>query len=187
MSENPIAIRSKNNIEAALIALMKEKPYSDITISAIARRAGLSRQAFYLNFDNKEAVLLRSLKRLFDDIMQLVRYKKIDSVDALVATYTDVVENNAVYFKSLADNNLTGLVCRLFSYELVQLPPVLPSQRENQTTAERRYFNAFWVSAFVEVYALWLTEGMATDRSEINRIITDIMLGNYFRKNGNLK
>jgi AcrR family transcriptional regulator len=134
-----------------------------------------------LNFDNKEAVLLRCLKRLFDDIMQLVRYKQIDSVDALVATYTDVVENNAVYFKALADNNLTGLACHLFSNELVQLPPVLPSQRENQTTAERRYFNAFWVAAFIEVYALWLSEGMKTDRSEINRILTDIMLGNYFR------
>ena len=114
--------------------------------------------------------------------MQLVRDKQVDSVDALVAVYTDVVVKNAPFFQILADNNLTGLVSHLFSSELVKLPPVLPSQRENQSDSERLFFNGFWVAAFIEVYVLWLSEEMKTDRTEINRILSDIMLGNYFRR-----
>lgn len=184
MSENPIAIRSKNSIEAALLTLMQEQPYRKISIKALAERAGLTRQTFYLNFTDKDEVLSRYLLRLFDGIMQRILSDGVDTVESLVGTYTTIVEENATFFRSLADNNLTNLVCRLYTDELAKLPPVLRCQRENQTAAERRYFNQFWVAAFVETYALWLCEDMKTDRDEIIRIVTDIMLGNYFRPLG---
>lgn len=181
MSENPMAIRSKNSIEEALLALMEEQPYRKISISSVTERAGLSRQTFYLNFADKDAVLSRYLMRLFDGIMLRVSADEVDTVEGLVSTYTSIVEENSVFFRRLAENSLTGLVSRLYSEKLSALPPVLRCQRENQTDAERRYFNIFWVAAFVEAYAMWLLEDMKTDRETINRIIADIMLGNYFR------
>lgn len=181
MSENPIAIRSKNSIEEALLALMSEQPYRKISISSITERAGLSRQTFYLNFADKDAVLSRCLLRLFDGIMLRVQADEVDTVEGLVSTYTKAVEENAAFLRTLAENSLTGLVSRLYSERLAAMPPVLRWQRENQTEAERRYFNIFWVAAFAEAYAMWLMEDMKTERETIIRIITDIMLGNYFR------
>ncbi len=181
MRENPIAIRSKDSIEEALLALMQTTSYREITIQAITKSAGLSRQTFYLNFNSKDDVLSRRLMRLFDDIMERVQAERVSTVPRLVAIYTQIVVENAAFFRLLTENGLTGLVCRLFADRLMQLPPVLSCQRENQSAAERRYFNSFWVAAFVEAYAQWLSEDMRTDRSEIERIMTDIMLGNYFR------
>ncbi|MGL0748460.1 TetR/AcrR family transcriptional regulator [Secundilactobacillus paracollinoides] len=36
---------------------MKEQPYPAISISAIAKKAGISRMGFYRNYDSKDAVL----------------------------------------------------------------------------------------------------------------------------------
>ena len=181
MYENPAAVRSKNSIEAALLSLMREQPYRAITIRAITERASLSRQTFYLHYSDKDAVLSRHMLRVFEGIMQRVRVQRVETVFELVQTYTEIVAENAAFFRILADNGLTGLVCRVYREHLDAMPPVLECQRENRSEAERRYCNAFWVAAFVEVYALWLAEDMQTPRAEIERTITDIMLGVYFR------
>lgn len=48
---------SQNHFAAALLALMKEKPYGQITVTDLCRQAGHARQTFYKYFPDKEAVL----------------------------------------------------------------------------------------------------------------------------------
>ncbi len=55
--ENPIALRSKRRMMEALCDLMEEKPVHSITITELCIKAGLSRPAFYQNFDRIDDVL----------------------------------------------------------------------------------------------------------------------------------
>ena len=63
-STNPSAIRSKTEICEALIRLMKDHPYEEITVKQIALEAKLVRKTFYRNFDSKEDVLETILDKL---------------------------------------------------------------------------------------------------------------------------
>lgn len=180
MKENPMSVRSKDGIEQALLSLMLEQPYKNITIRSLTERAGLSRQTFYLNFEDKEAILTRHLSRMLDEIMLRVQIEHVETIQNLTDVYTTIVEENASFFRLLVENGLTDLAKGVFREKLSQLPPVLACQRANRTDTERRYFNAFWVAAFIEVYSLWLLEDRATDRSEIVSILSDIMRGEYF-------
>jgi len=180
MRENPMSVRSKDSIEDALLLLMQEQPYRSITIRALTERAGLSRQTFYLNFADKEAILTRHLSKMLEEIMLRVHTEHVDTIEKLTDFYTAVVEENAPFFRRIVDNGLTDLVKSVFRERLTQLPPVLDSQRENRSETERRYFNGFWVAAFIEVYTIWLLEDQATDRGEIVTMLNDIMRGNYF-------
>lgn len=63
--ENPMAIRSKNALSQTLLKLMMYKPFSQIAITDITARAGLSRQTFYTNFQRKEDILIYLLHGLF--------------------------------------------------------------------------------------------------------------------------
>ncbi len=59
--ERPI-MRKKavdQKITNALFELMEEKEYSEISITDIAARAGVSRVTYYRKFDSKEAIILR--------------------------------------------------------------------------------------------------------------------------------
>ncbi len=82
--ENPAAIRSKKALALAFAALLDQKSLSEITISEITEKAGVSRQTFYTNFSQKEDILTYSLDRLFsmysDRLAEKVFQKPIDAL-----------------------------------------------------------------------------------------------------------
>ena len=64
-SKNPSAVRSKTEICEALLRLMEQHPYEEITVKQIALEAKLVRKTFYRNFDSKEDVL----EAIFDSLV----------------------------------------------------------------------------------------------------------------------
>jgi AcrR family transcriptional regulator len=56
-SKNPRVWRSLDKTATALFALLREKNYSDITISEVCAQAGLTRKTFYRDFDSLDDVI----------------------------------------------------------------------------------------------------------------------------------
>ena len=54
----------KRQLTAALLALMAEKEFADITVSELVRRAGVARASFYRNFADLEDILVQRLETL---------------------------------------------------------------------------------------------------------------------------
>lgn len=59
-------LRVKGSIVKALLTLMHEKSFSDISISELIQTAGVARVSFYRNYDSKEDVLLT----LIEDVLE---------------------------------------------------------------------------------------------------------------------
>lgn len=57
-------LRVRTNLVEALISLMKEKSYEEISISEIARTAGVSRISYYRNYESKTALLVSTLEEM---------------------------------------------------------------------------------------------------------------------------
>jgi AcrR family transcriptional regulator len=66
-SQDLRARRTRQWLQAALIELMKEKPFPDIQITELTARAQVSRAAFYLHFRSKEELLLSHVDVIFDE------------------------------------------------------------------------------------------------------------------------
>ncbi len=64
-TNNPIALRSKEWLVTALLELMQQKPFQDISISEIAAKADLSRRTFYRSFSSKEEVICYHLNSIW--------------------------------------------------------------------------------------------------------------------------
>ncbi len=62
---NPIALQSKGMYVKALLELMKEKPYNQITISELSAKADLSRRTFYRLFHSMDEILLFHIHSLW--------------------------------------------------------------------------------------------------------------------------
>lgn len=56
-TEKPIADNAKLYIVEALCALMKKQNLREISITAITKKAGVSRMSFYRNFETKEDII----------------------------------------------------------------------------------------------------------------------------------
>lgn len=56
-TENPQKARSRAEMAAALVELLGEVPYRQVTVTMLAARSGYSRRTFYRHFDSVDAVM----------------------------------------------------------------------------------------------------------------------------------
>ncbi|MDR1893326.1 MAG: TetR/AcrR family transcriptional regulator [Spirochaetales bacterium] len=86
---NRQARRSKEWMLQALLLLMEEMPYEKITVSHIARKAGVARQTFYRNYASKDDIIIQYL----DNILS-IHFVKAASIrdkkgrDTLILTFS---------------------------------------------------------------------------------------------------
>ncbi|WP_054654296.1 TetR/AcrR family transcriptional regulator [Secundilactobacillus silagei] len=71
---------SKQYLTTALFQLLATKDLNDIKVTALVKRAGVSRMAFYRNFDTLEDVILQyfgpKIQSLFNDVILQVPEKQ---------------------------------------------------------------------------------------------------------------
>ena len=76
-------------IYTALLQLMDTKPYSEITITDITKKAGVSRMAYYRNFTDKDDILLSRLKAVLRSAEDRLRRAKNLSEERIWKEITD--------------------------------------------------------------------------------------------------
>lgn len=110
-------LRTRSQLTAALLALMQEKNFDEITIKDITDRADMNRATFYLHYGTKEELLLTSLESRFDQLVQSIESGLTntpenpiwsdDSYDRLV--FEHVAEHVDLY-KVILDQNGMGMI-----------------------------------------------------------------------------
>ena len=68
---DPRVRRTRKWIGDALVRLLEEKSFAEISITDITRQADIARVTFYQHFDSKEAVLLALASDFFEHLYQL--------------------------------------------------------------------------------------------------------------------
>ena len=90
---SPMSNKGRNqyvvaHITDALLELIRTKPLSDISIGELCDKAQVGRASFYRNFESKEAVIARHLKKLLDEwFADFVAGGSQNIVEAIFAHY----------------------------------------------------------------------------------------------------
>ena len=63
-------VRTRRSLEDALMSLVLQKNYEKISVQDIAGQANVGRATFYLHYRDKDDLLLKSLKTMFDDLVE---------------------------------------------------------------------------------------------------------------------
>ncbi len=79
--------RSKQWIADALLLLLKEKSYDQITITDITEKAGVARLTFYRNFEKKEDILQFHFDRVFSEYISSLQGEEFDLEEALIQCF----------------------------------------------------------------------------------------------------
>lgn len=77
-------------ITEALLLLLKEKEYKDISITEICNKAGVTRMSFYRNFESKEDILLKKVQTVTDSFLKesAISYKRDTVSNYFVKLFT---------------------------------------------------------------------------------------------------
>lgn len=84
-SGNPSALRSQREITEALISLMKESPYDEISVKQILLESGLAKKTFYRNFESKDDVLISKIRAELREYFSVVDGGNADVLTTIFA------------------------------------------------------------------------------------------------------
>ncbi len=168
------AIRSREMIREALLALMKEKAFEDITISEIMKRADLVRRTFYAHFKTKEDVIAHYIDELvsasFDDIL-----RDVEECSGTMALVYFRLWYGAKEFVSLLHQSNQLILLNTFHHQIQQL------QEKNEVftnmgfeTGAENYAAKFYAGAMWSVLTQWIETGMKETPEELSDILNEL-------------
>lgn len=172
------AIQSQRWLTDALVALMREKEYSNITVKDICLRADLSRQTFYNVFESKDEILHFYLQNAYQDSFDRLKQLGTLTAEDVVRTFIGVVEQELEILKIMERNKLTGIL----SEEIVSGVELFTGAF---VTDERRdeifpYSKAMLSGAFSQVLIFWLQQPQPIGISELSFFLTEFLKGNAY-------
>lgn len=113
--------RTRNLLGNALLELIQEKKFEQITIQDISDRADLNRATFYLHYGNKEELLADSLESYFDTLVEQITPLTLEKpiwdnpeVDEMV--FAHVAEHAELYRVLLGENGMGYVINRVIDY-----------------------------------------------------------------------
>ena len=190
-SQNPSAVRSRQEISTALLKLMQEYPYAEISVKQIIMETSLARKTFYLNFRSKDDVLesvLDELIREYTEALSKANEEKNPAGTKYLdeAISVDTITNPLSVIFSFCDKNkdLLSLLHKnkMLYLLLIRLNAFLPEYSKTEDMSsnpfvklmgelEPDYLIAFNVGAIWNVLFKWIDRGMVDSLDSIQETL----------------
>ena len=154
-------------IESALILLMKEKPFEEISIQDIIRKAGVGRSSYYRNYDSKEAILEKFLDNIILETSRaLVKFDVATEGVKAWMTALDFARTHADEYRMLLDAGFGDKILRRF----------IASYNNNPDNLEEIHItNTYLAGCIYAVMTQWILDGMKTDERKVAELCNSLM------------
>ena len=174
---NPSALRSMECLRKALLQLLNEKKYSQITIKEICSRADLSRQTFYQIFDSKDEVMQYHFSILFQEFTRECDSFQNITVLQIAYHFFSFFRKHGEFVEVLIANNLTFLLTQQFEVYLKKIDLFLIIN-DNEDYPD--YTTAYIAGALTQILIHWFEQSFNLSIGELSRLTESIITGQSF-------
>lgn len=173
---NKTALQSQRQIADAMMALLDEKPFSQITISELCKAAGISRQTFYTLFTSRENVMVFTLQAQYCDGPEISMPNGDVSIQWLCRGYSEYMLRNRALIKLLVDNRIDHLLYDSFFEAMDGCECFLPKA----DPCTRSYAASFYAGGFACVARRYAEEGCLSSADQLEALLTTLLSGRLF-------
>jgi AcrR family transcriptional regulator len=170
-------ILTKESIFTALMILMEKKDFKEISITEITKKAGVSRMAFYRNYDEKEDIIGTYLEELFKE------YSK-EILSCSISDDNNNIKNLRLYFSYFRKHE--KLISNLIKSNLINmlLEKCIDSlcTLSRKTSCDRSYSpekQSFWIEymagGLYTVLIKWAKGGMKENDEYMAEVISEFI------------
>lgn len=168
-SVNPQALQSRQMIQGALLSLMENHLYNDITITQICQEAEVVRQTFYRNFKSKEDVLEFYIDNMVQQFMS--GYLNLqDTMHEVLKSFFDFMIINKDFLRLMEKNSLFFLLendITIFIPKIIYIPKITEELKAAKLDI---YVLGFIASTVCSILSLWVK----TDFKESSDMLADL-------------
>lgn len=163
-----IAEQSKQKMVQALLAVMEQYDYKEITVTQITQEAQLSRKTFYRLFSNKDDILLLFFEGLFQECFAQIKARRIQHYWEVVQVFFDFWEERKELLFLLQKNNLLAIVFeRSYQYAMQVFEFVRSKECAASFSVPLPYMLAYSVGGMHSMLLKWIEKGMDIPSSEL--------------------
>ncbi|MET3558001.1 AcrR family transcriptional regulator [Streptococcus rupicaprae] len=156
---------TRESLETALLFLLEKKELAKISVSELVQKAGVSRNAFYRNYQSKEQLLEEMFEKVIRRIFKEMRSSsKKQGQDNSWLTLFKEAKKEAKLFQIAFRYNFEKRLSTMLSDFLSGREETDNAGEENKETD---YTNSFWSSAIVSTLAKWVSDGMKVSEEKM--------------------
>ena len=147
------------SLQQALIILMNKKKFSDISITELCRKAGVSRMAFYNNYNSKDDLLKQLISHHSDFLVNVIGspFREKTDVSWYIKMFEYAKENHY---------NLKTIFDAGFKYEYLATITDIVLHDKN-ISSDKRYLRLMWAGGIINTIIYWLESGMKESIDDI--------------------
>ena len=176
---NKTALQSQRQIAGAMMALIQEKPFAQITVSELCRAAGISRQTFYTLFTSRENVMVFTLQAQYCDAPEIAHPRQPQrdgALEWLCGAYSEYILRNRRLIKLLVDNRIDYLLYDSFFEAMDSCDCFL----KEVDPCVRSYAASFYAGGIACVARRYAQEGCTTTAAELKALLETLLSGKLF-------
>ena len=164
MAEDARVRKTKQKLSAALVGLLQEKAFSDITPAQICEKAGINRSTFYRNYKN-----ITQLKTEMENkVLSGVQWngKLTDGATAkknIVNQLSYMAENKDLFLALSADGFQENIFDKIQDRALTQARQAYPAFENAEQENAYEYLSTYTICGVVGLISSWFLGGMKQD------------------------
>lgn len=163
-----IAEQSKQKMAAALLEIMKQYDYKEITVTQITQEARLSRKTFYRLFSDKDDILNLLFDGLFQECFTQIKAQRVQHYWDVVQVFFDFWETRKDLLTLLQKNNL---LLRVFEQSYQYSTQIFEFVRSKEIAVSFAlplpYLLAYSVGGMHSMLVKWVENGMEIPSCEL--------------------
>jgi len=168
---NPAAIRSQQSIASALISLLREKDYEQITIKEIMDKSELSRQTFYQLFASKDEILEYYMDILFKKYLHVCKVEVVNDLCDAAKLFFKFFNENDEFMNMLSSNNKIKILQQKCN-EYLQDEHFLKFTHVGIENADNKMFaSAFITAGLTNMLDIWFKTGKSLSTDELAELV----------------
>lgn len=159
----------KKQITAALLALLKEKSLSDISVSELTSRAKIGRVSFYRNYQSKEDILKEESDRLIKEWGKLFESNPESAPETLFPSLFDFYRDHRNFYTTLYNAGMSYIMMETI-ISTIQITPEMMNLEA--------YMKSFWAYGIYGWMLEWIKRGMPESGKELSALFSIAQQGN---------
>ena len=174
MENYGIKNRNKKSIQricGAMLEVLKEKEFEQISITEICLKAEVARKTFYRNFDSKEFVIKKMIDLKLSEFETMSLLKEMNHPRELSKKYFEFWYEHREFLKILYDRNLFSILNYKYDLCMIELRNLFYGEEEE--SLEREYGIKFISGGVWNILQTWV-------RKDFNE--TPIQMANFTTK-----
>lgn len=156
-----IAEQSKEKLVKALLVIMEQYDFKEITITQLSQEAGLSRKTFYRLFKDKEELINFFFEKLYKECLIQIKSRQLQHYWDVVQCYFDFCEERKELLLLLKQNNLLVLLFEgSYKYSFKVFEFVRSKETADTYSSFLPYLLAYSIGGMYSMLLKWVESDM---------------------------